>query len=430
MLNKLALYLNNRVKLTGAQYITFAIFAIINYPGSYFFWHNVMIQEYNPLSLRLVAAAISIPLLFYKKWPKILQPYLAMYWYITIMYCLPFFGTLTLLMNNLSNAWLMNMVLGLFLFILLVDWLMFVILLTLGVIIGWLVFVLHGGQIEHLSKASLTLAFYMYVFAVAIGAIFSRSKEKLAKSKIDSAKLLAGTIAHELRTPLGSIIGTAAGLKAYLPKLLDAYKKAKAANVKNLPFIRDPQIEKINQGLSNIEQEVNASNLVINMLLTNLGSSNIDTVDFENLSIYDCVNDTLARYPIPNTLSNLIHIKIKEDFIFNGSKLLTIHLLFNLLKNALYYIRSAKPGDIYISTEITDKYNILYFKDTGEGIEAAQLPNIFEQFYSKTRHGTGVGLAFCKKVMESFNGNISCRSEKGSYTEFILQFPKVNTTKE
>jgi len=56
------------------------------------------------------------------------------------------------------------------------------------------------------------------------------------------------------------------------------------------------------------------------------------------------------------------------------------------------------------------------------------LPHIFTRFYtwSADRNqstGTGIGLAFCRSVMESFGGTIDCKSQLGEYTEFTLAFP-------
>jgi len=100
------------------------------------------------------------------------------------------------------------------------------------------------------------------------------------------------------------------------------------------------------------------------------------------------------------------------------------HVLFNLLKNALYYIEAANKGEIYIRAEKTPDANILHFKDTGKGMASSMMPYVFERFYSKTQHGTGIGLAFCKSVIESFGGKISCESVEGEHTTFILEFPK------
>ena len=103
------------------------------------------------------------------------------------------------------------------------------------------------------------------------------------------------------------------------------------------------------------------------------------------------------------------------------------HVFFNLLKNAVYYVEAANQGGIDIRVETGDKFNKVYFKDTGTGIPAKSLPHIFERFYTTTDNGTGIGLAFCQLVMQSFGGDISCQSTEGQYTEFTLKFPKIRT---
>lgn len=101
-------------------------------------------------------------------------------------------------------------------------------------------------------------------------------------------------------------------------------------------------------------------------------------------------------------------------------------MIFNLLKNAIYYIRDANKGKIYIWAEHDVNFNILHVKDTGKGISASILPNIFNQFFTNTPHGAGIGLTFCKMVMERFGGDIICYSKKGEYADFILYFPRKN----
>jgi len=109
---------------------------------------------------------------------------------------------------------------------------------------------------------------------------------------------------------------------------------------------------------------------------------------------------------------------------FTGNQLLTIHIIFNLLKNALYYIKSVGKGEIYIWLELGEEMNKLCFKDTAKGISSNELPHVFERFYSNTQGGSGIGLAFCKMTMEQFGGDIHCESVEGDYAEFVLSFPK------
>jgi two-component system CAI-1 autoinducer sensor kinase/phosphatase CqsS len=116
------------------------------------------------------------------------------------------------------------------------------------------------------------------------------------------------------------------------------------------------------------------------------------------------------------------------DFKFLGIELLMVHVLFNLIKNSLYYIAKAGKGRIFISVDKSPSGNLLIFRDTGSGVPPEILPNIFTQFYSwspdnDNRVGAGIGLAFCRSVMTSFNGSIHCKSQLGEYTEFTLTFP-------
>jgi signal transduction histidine kinase len=106
-----------------------------------------------------------------------------------------------------------------------------------------------------------------------------------------------------------------------------------------------------------------------------------------------------------------------------GDELLTIYVIFNLLKNAIYHVTEARKGHIEIWLEHGKEYNELHFKDTGKGMPSAIVGKIFEQFFTNTRHGTGVGLAFCKMVMNAYNGTIRCESVEGEYAHFILSFP-------
>lgn len=113
------------------------------------------------------------------------------------------------------------------------------------------------------------------------------------------------------------------------------------------------------------------------------------------------------------------------DFQFRGSKLLMQHILFNLIKNALYAIATARRGEIKIWTEAGDRQNYLYFKDTAKGMSNQQLSRLFNHFYTTTFMGTGIGLSFCKLVMNGFGGNIICEAQEGEHALFILSFPRI-----
>ena len=74
-------------------------------------------------------------------------------------------------------------------------------------------------------------------------------------------------------------------------------------------------------------------------------------------------------------------------------------------------------------------FNQVIVEDNGPGIPADKIKNLFEPFYtSGKKEGTGLGLDFCKKTMESFGGTIECESEIGKFTKFILNQTKALQT--
>jgi two-component system CAI-1 autoinducer sensor kinase/phosphatase CqsS len=71
--------------------------------------------------------------------------------------------------------------------------------------------------------------------------------------------------------------------------------------------------------------------------------------------------------------------------------------------------------------------NTLYFKDNGLGIPKDKLSSIFDNFMTHgKKEGTGLGLAFCKRVMTALGGDVTCQSEFGQWTQFVLTFPTCN----
>jgi PAS domain S-box-containing protein len=249
-------------------------------------------------------------------------------------------------------------------------------------------------------------------------------EKKVLEEQEEVTRLLAASMAHELRTPLRAIQSGAEGLENFLPPLLEGYQAAREAGIE-LPYIAPMHYNALEKVVKNIQIETRAAFSVIDMLLVKTNLSHLDTGKFKTFSIAQCLEEALERYPLHQDEIEKIHWQ-KNDFSFYGDEVLMIHVIFNLLKNALHYIKAASKGDIQIWCDKNEKFNILHFKDTSQGIDADILPHIFERFYTRTRHGTGVGLAFCKLVMQSFGGDIACESIKGEYSDFILTFPHKN----
>lgn len=224
------------------------------------------------------------------------------------------------------------------------------------------------------------------------------------QKELEAAHLTAAALAHELRTPLLAIDTTLAIIN----------RAAKTGNQ-----------EEIENKVKSIRHEVNLANRFVDIVLTNI--KQIDHIDLTKCTMKKCVTEAIERFPY-NDPDDIQLIRVDadlQDFEFKGNHALMVHVLFNLIKNALYFVKKAKKGDIQIRTEEDNSHYYLFVKDNAVGIAAELLEKIFDRFYTTTGVGTGVGLSYCKMVMQLFHGSIHCNSELGNYTEFCMSFPKI-----
>lgn len=243
--------------------------------------------------------------------------------------------------------------------------------------------------------------------------------------KMQVMQSLSANIAHEMRTPLSGIRASISGIETYLPDLISAYEYARHENPEKYPAIRENHLGTLKQTPDRITLMIDQASAVIDMLLMNLRDNSLDQRQLSPCSAAHCLLQAVDRYPFKSGERDKVHLYTDHDFRFLGNESLLIYVLFNLLKNALYAIKSAEKGEIDITLQPGQAYNRILFRDTGEGIERDVLARIFEGFFTTKADGTGAGLAFCKRTIESFGGEIQCISELGSYTEFIIQLPAV-----
>jgi two-component system CAI-1 autoinducer sensor kinase/phosphatase CqsS len=225
---------------------------------------------------------------------------------------------------------------------------------------------------------------------------------------------------------LASIGATSKGVSNLLPVLTEAYDQAKAAGMKVKP-LRRSQLTKLDDALASIGREVEYSNTIIDMLLVNTADKPLSDVESETFSIRGAVEEAVSRYPFNNRQEReLITVSVREDFQITAPRLLIIHVLFNLIKNGLYFVQRARKGSIDISASFTGGEGSIVVHDTGAGMPPGIRSRIFERFYTTTQTGqsAGIGLSFCRLVMESVGGRITCESEEGEFTTFTLFFPE------
>lgn len=404
------------------QFVPLGAIGFVSFIAYYFIWHQVAPSEYQNPYLRITGGLLCFFLMFKNYWPQRLKPFLPLYWYITLLYCFPFFFTFMLFKNPTSDVWLLTTMTGIFYLLILLDGIEFLIIILLGTALSWIYYVLTTDKIVEPTLFLQTLPAYATV--IIAGRIFLHRTAVAQNEKLKTMKSLAASIAHELRTPLVAIRFGISGAKEYFPILVKTYDTAKENHLKIDP-IKNSHLKTLLGVFDGIDSEIKYANTIIDMILMNVKQSNILLGDITLLSMNSCVDEAIARYPFKKGELELVEWSKNDDFLFKGEKILMVHVLFNLMRNSLYFIQAARKGKIKIWYGSDKDNNILYFKDTGKGIPKRDMSKLFEKFYSTTRHGTGLGLAYCKMAITRFGGTISCKSRYGEYTQFEMHFPRV-----
>jgi Signal transduction histidine kinase regulating C4-dicarboxylate transport system len=162
---------------------------------------------------------------------------------------------------------------------------------------------------------------------------------------------------------------------------------------------------------------------------------------------------TLSRVPKPsrtavplkdylNHIGNLLSAEIAQEKIqfhasvqsealtLNVDKTLMEQVLINLVTNSIQALRNRPEKKISITARKTDSGVIIEVADTGIGIPAKELKEIFVPFFSTKKNGSGIGLSLAKQIMTLHNGSITVNSTPNYGTTFFLRFRSSDVVSE
>lgn len=388
-------FTQKKVNQYGARYYLFSFLGLIQFLSSLCICLSEKFAS-DDQSLFASVFLIAIVLAFSFSFHEFLstnkfKKYLPVYWYLSLLICLPLLGSFILFCNPHSTYGIINFIFSILLLAIFVDYQSFIMLTVVGVLLSKLIMFLVMDNILYLSTHG-ALHSYIYSALPFLVAIFIKRSYEL---RLANVTFLCGAIAHEITTPL-SVISMQAN------SIVEDQK----------------QVTKIKKS---IIRSVNMTQNIINSVLMNL--KNTDSVlRNDEILISQSINDAIKSLACSNEEERAIQLVIRNDFLITCNKLYITNMIVNLLKNSLYYLNTRKDFRINILVFIEGDKKIVNVIDNGPGISNDDIEKVFDTFYTKKVSGTGIGLAFCKKVMECHGGSISCISSLGEYTKIELRF--------
>jgi two-component system, CAI-1 autoinducer sensor kinase/phosphatase CqsS len=404
---------------------------VISLPLYYFVWTFIFPQHYENLLLRLVGAALCLALALSHSWPPAAKHFYYPFVYAVLILVLPMFFTFMLLMNQMSVAWQMSTISGLLFVALLFDTANTAVAVVVGVVFGTIGYMLVStdppltwAQLENVPVMLFTLA--------AIRILLAFNDRFVAEEKMRAARTLAGHIAHEMRTPLLGIQLDAGKARNYMPVLVDALEFARAHGWKG-KNVRPAQLDLLTQSMSRIREHATSAGMIVDMLLFNARHDAIDRQGFRAVSVAASFNKAMDRYYFRGNERGKVHVTINGDFHVLGAEVMLVHVFFNLLKNALRAVEPDPQGRVEVRIDAADlstgkNEGTVVIADTGPGIPAHLLPDLFTAFRTTSAAGTGsgLGLAFCKLAVDSSGGRITASRAPGYGAVLTMVFPVTN----
>lgn len=239
-----------------------------------------------------------------------------------------------------------------------------------------------------------------YTFAYLIKIV--DQTEEIINERIQVWSHTAQKIAHEIKTPLASIQLNLSTLKLRL-------QKGKKDN------------ENINDDIVTINEQINRIKTLTSSLLkiTNLEKSHQNVYSLKEL-----LSDALEKFRgyftegIKITIAKEIdNVKIKFD------KNQFVEVIQIIIENAIDALKGKGEINIYLG-ENDDSYIELIIQDFGQGIDDRNIQKVFDPYFTSKKEGTGLGLAFAKKITEDNHAFIEIKSQKGEWTKIKLKILK------
>jgi signal transduction histidine kinase len=255
--------------------------------------------------------------------------------------------------------------------------------------------------------------------------------------RLSSVGLLAAGVAHEIKNPLGLVLNSVEWLAEDLPPILEHCRTLREVLVHELGAERARMLLANDDDLQDDELQQNLAQCTRDALD---GVRRIRTIVRDLGAFSRADDDQLSPVQLSAVVERAVHIshseikyraRLTQDLqqtppvLADEGRLAQVFL--NLLVNAAHAIGDGdyENNEILVRVWRAGDEVVAEVKDTGKGIDPADLPYVFEPFFTTKERGvgTGLGLYISKNIVTSLGGRIDVESTVGQGTRVLLRLP-------
>ncbi len=236
----------------------------------------------------------------------------------------------------------------------------------------------------------------------------SMAARKAAEESNEQKSEFLAMISHEVRTPLGGVIG-----------MLQLAKKDRSLSAETR--------NKLRIGLGNAEVLLHIINDILDFSRLEAGKMPFEAIDFDLQALLRDVVALLADRAETKGISLVAEIDPDMPRWWRGDPVRLRQVVMNLVGNG---VKFTERGEVRMTAGVAHNGGIvLAVSDTGIGIEPDAISRLFRKFEqasaatSRKYGGAGLGLAICKNIVDAMGGTIEVRSERGAGSVFEVWLP-------
>jgi len=387
------------------------VFTLVGHPLFAWIWGSWLPQPYENLWLRIAIALMGVVLFALSRARDTASSMVRIVYTAVFWLQLPVLFTWMYLCNGGNSVWLASLCAAILIQYHITDWRLATVGLVSGSLASWLLFLAVGPHAPSLTADQVTTNAVVIGFSWSCALLLGISSANLRREHLDNTLTTIGIMAHELRTPLST-----AGL------ISDALQmQSETAESENAARRLARLAERLRALTRNMNHQIDTQ--ISNARLMQLPG------DGDLIAAGDLVRRVVANYPYRSSRERqCIVVTTHRDFQFRSSLAQFSQVLDNLIKNALHSLQTASSafplGALKIEVGASGAKGRIVVIDQGMGINPKSLPHIFEAFFSTNRGtGHGLGLAFCKRVVETAKGTLSVKSIPLEGATFIIELP-------